>query len=226
VSRRRALQVLGMLPLAGAVGTLGAQQGQTGHSTSGHAAPQQPAQPVKPTSNVPKRAFFTAAEWRLVRVLADDIIPKDARSGGATDAGVPEFIDYHLSVPETDEATRTAWRGGLRWLDTESRRRFNAGYASATRAQRHAILDDISFPNGVPQGAPQGGMPPEFRPGAAFFARARDMVASGFFSSAVGFQDLRWQGNTFVPVWNGCPPEALKKLGVSYDIMTSGKAGE
>ena len=223
LSRRRALQVLGMLPLAGAASALGAQQTGTGQqpAQSGHATPNPPTQPPAVARNTPKLAFFTRAEMRTVRVLANDVIPKDARSGSATDAGVPEFIDFNLSVPETDEATRTAWRGGLRWMDTEMRRRFGAPYATATRAQRHALLDDISFPNGVPVGVPLGGVPPELRPGAAFYARARDMIASGFFSSAIGFQDLRWQGNTFNPNWDGCPPKALEKLGVTYDVMTS-----
>ena len=219
VSRRRALQVLGMLPLAAAAGSLGAQQqqgtgtGTAGHpAQSGHATPNPPAQQGQPAKNTPKAAFFTAREMRTVRVLANDIIPKDGRSGSATDAGVPEFIDFNLSVPETDENTRTAWRGGLRWLDTETKRRYGVAYASATTAQRHAILDDIAYPDKVT---------PALRPGSAFFMRARDMVASGFFSSAIGFQDLKWMGNTFNPNWNGCPQPALDKLGVSYDVMTS-----
>ena len=214
VSRRRMLKVLGMLPLAGAAASLGAQQqGQQQGTRQGHATPNQPTQPPRPAQGAPKLAFFTRAELRTVRVLADDIIPKDARSGSATDAGVPEFIDFNLSVPETDEATRIAWRGGLRWMDTEMKRRFNVAYAAATRAQRHALLDDVSVP--------QASVKPELRSGAAFFARARDMVASGFFSSAIGFRDLQYQGNAFNPAWNGCPPEALKKLGVSYDVMSS-----
>jgi hypothetical protein len=149
---------------------------------------------------------------RTVRVLADDVLPKDARSGSATDAGVPEFMDFNLSVPETDEATRVAWRGGLRWIDTESKRRFGVAYASATRAQRHQILDDIAYPDRVK---------PEHRHGSTFFLRFRDLCASGFFSSAMGFRDLQWQGNAFNPKWEGCPPAALEKLGVSYDVMTS-----
>jgi gluconate 2-dehydrogenase gamma chain len=217
VSRRRVLQVLGIAPIAAAV--TGAQQ----------APPRQPArtpnQPAAasatPARSQPQRRFFTAKEWRTVRVLADDIIPRDERSGSATDAGVPEFIDFNLSVQETSDDVRTSWRGGLAWLDTESRRRFNRTFASATTAQRHAILDDISFPNGVPQGVPQGGLAPHLQPGAAFFARARDMIAAGFFSSAIGHKDLQYMGNTFNPNWNGCPPAALQKLGVSYDLMTS-----
>jgi len=30
----------------------------------------------------------------------------------------------------------------------------------------------------------------------------------------MGVQDLQYLGNTAVAEWKGCPPEALKKLGV------------
>src|SRR5256885_16994403 len=42
------------------------------------------------TTYEPKQ--FTAHEWETVRVLVDLIIPKDERSGSATEAGVPEFM--------------------------------------------------------------------------------------------------------------------------------------
>lgn len=244
MNRRRALKVLGALPIAAAVAD--AQQAPPdGKTRQGHERTPQPANDTRQPRAQPARRFFTAKEMRTVRVLSDDVIPRDARSGSATDAGVPEFIDFHLSVEETSADTRTAWRGGLRWLDTESRKRFGVAYAGATAAQRHAILDDIAGPLGPPlaagqnagQNAGQGTaqnttqmttpspaagavaqpeIAPELRYGAAFLARARDMIASGFFSSAMGYRDLQYMGNTFVPVWNGCPPEALRKLGVSY----------
>ncbi len=229
MNRRRALKVLGALPLAAAVAD--AQQAPPdGKTRMGHERPTQPATDTRQPRSQPARRFFTAKELRTVRVLSDDIIPRDARSGSATDAGVPEFIDFNLSVEETSADTRTAWRGGLRWLDTETRRRFGVAYASATAAQRHAILDDIAGPRGPAAGtsaadaqaaaaAAQSAMPPGLRYGAAFFARARDMVASGFFSSAIGYRDLQYVGNAFNPNWNGCPPAALAKLGVSYDLM-------
>lgn len=213
LTRRRALQVLGALPIAGALGF--AQQQQQGgqqQPKQTHEGPAQPARDTRqPQPSTPKRRFFTAREWRTVRVLADDVIPRDDRSGSATEAGVPEFMDYHLSVPETSEETRVAWRGGLRWLDTESRRRFGVAYAAARVAQRHALLDDIAFPDRAPA---------RLRQGVAFFSRVRDMAGAGFFSSAMGWKDLRYMGHTFVPEWNGCPEPALRKLGVSYDLMT------
>jgi gluconate 2-dehydrogenase gamma chain len=49
-----------------------------------------------------------------------------------------------------------------------------------------------------------------------FFTMFRNLVASGFWTSRVGMADLRYMGNTVVREWQGCPPEALAKLGVSY----------
>jgi hypothetical protein len=215
VSRRAALKVLGAVPIAGALGSSLAwsqqatpQQGQTPKT---HEAPTQQAQnPGTPASSAPKRAFFTAAEWRTVSVLADDVIPRDARSGSATDAGVPAFIDFHLSVPETSESDRNAMRGGLAWLNTESRKRFKKNYASLSTPQRHQILDDIAWPEKAK---------PEFSHGTAFFSRFRSFVGSGFFSSAMGWKDLRYEGNVFNPDWQGCPEPAMRKLGVSFAAM-------
>ena len=207
VSRRRVLQVLGIAPIAAAVA--GAQQQQAPRTP--HGTPNQPAAATPtPARAQPQRRFFTAREWRTVRVLSDDVIPKDARSGSATDAGVPEYIDFHMSVQETSDDARVAMRGGLRWLDTESRRRFGLAYASARESQRHEILDDIAYPARAK---------PELAAGVAFFNTFRNMCASGFFSSAIGHKDLQYMGNTFLPAWDGCPPAALKKLGVSYDVM-------
>lgn len=217
VTRRVALKVLGSVPIAGAFmgGTAFAQQGtpQAGQQQpkQTHEAPFPPAQGQgTPPTSAPKRSFFTAAEWRTVGVLADDIIPKDGRSGSATDAGVPAFIDYHLSVPEAGEDTRLAIRGGLAWLNTESRKRFRKNYASLSQAQRNQILDDIAWPDKAK---------PEFSHGTAFFSRMRDLVGMGFFSSSMGWKDLRYQGNVFNPNWQGCPEPAMQKLGVSFAVM-------
>jgi gluconate 2-dehydrogenase gamma chain len=211
LSRRAALKVLGVVPLAGAfVWQQQQQQGQQAPRQT-HEAPNQPATDTKRPPRAPRQnKFFTVRETRTVRVLADDIIPRDARSGSATDAGVPAFMDHNLAGPDTSVEVRTQWHGGLRWIDTESRRRFGVAYAAATAAQRHQILDDIAYPDRVR---------PEFQHGAAFFMRFRDMVAAGFFSSAIGVKDLQYQGNTAMPTWTGCPEPALRKLGVSYDLM-------
>jgi hypothetical protein len=151
-------------------------------------------------------AFFTPHEWQTVSVLVDMIIPKDARSGSATEAKVPEFMDFMMN--DGSDNTRLWMRGGLAWLDAESRHRSGSGFAAATSAQRAAILDDIAWPARAPA---------EMSHGVSFFNRFRDLTASGFFSSAIGYKDLDFRGNVFVPEWTGCPEPALRKLGVSYD---------
>ncbi|HEX6057704.1 MAG TPA: gluconate 2-dehydrogenase subunit 3 family protein, partial [Gemmatimonadaceae bacterium] len=152
-------------------------------------------------------AFFSAREWETVRVLVDYVIPKDDRSGSATDAKVPEFMDFILADADASESARDGVRGGLAWLDAECTERFGTRFVDAADARRRAVLDDIAWPAKAR---------PEMSHGVAFFNRFRDLTASGFFSSAMGYEDLKWMGNAFVPEWTGCPPEALAKLGVSY----------
>lgn len=148
--------------------------------------------------------FFNAHEWKTVRLLADYVIPRDERSGSATDAAVPEFIDFIMADPAESErgreARQTAMRGGLRWMDTECRRRFAQPFVDASAAQQTALLDDIAYAKST-------------GPGAAFFNSFRDLVASGFWSSKMGIEDLGYVGNT-ATVWQGPPPEVLRKLGL------------
>lgn len=147
--------------------------------------------------------WFTDHEWTTIRVLVDLIIPRDARSGSATEAGVPEFMDV-LLAERSDGGV--AMRGGLAWLDDESTERFGARFAAATEAQRKQILNDIAWPDRAPEGLSHG---------VAFFTMVRDFTASGFWSSRVGVDDLQYMGNTAYD-WQGCPPEQLRKLGVRY----------
>lgn len=207
MSRRRALQVLGAVPVAAAIG----QQPATPQPplTPG-VAPQVPTPPGQTLGAAAGPRFFNRHEWKTVALLADYIIPRDERSGSATDAKVPEYIDFLLSEKDANVNTQIAMRGGLAWLDTESRKRFGKTFIDASDPQRRQILDDIAYPAKAK---------PEMRYGVTFFNRFRDMTASGFFSSAIGWKDLQYQGNVFNPGYDGCPPAALQKLGVSYDLM-------
>lgn len=148
--------------------------------------------------------FFAPHEYQTVRILVDLIIPRDERSGSATDAGVPEFIDF---IVNDQKGQQTPMRGGLAWLDTESRERFGRDFTDCDDAQRRALLDDIAWPAKAR---------PEMSQGVAFFNRFRDLTATGFWSSKTGVEDLGYMGNTAVPEWTGCPDEQLKRLGVSY----------
>jgi hypothetical protein len=157
--------------------------------------------------------FFTPHEWKTVRLLSDLVIPRDERSGSATDALVPEFLDQWMLDPlgaERDlEWRQTQMRGGLAWLDAECADRF-AGktFLDCGEAERTAVLDDIAWPAKAR---------PEMGPGVAFFTNFRDLVATGFWSSQTGVKDLDYQGNVFVAEWKGPPKEVLEKLGLPTD---------
>jgi hypothetical protein len=98
-------------------------------------------------------------------------------------------------------------RGGLAWLDVEHRHRYGTDFLDSSDAQRRAVLDDVAYPKKAK---------PELAAGTAWFSRFRSSVGSAFFSSAMGWQDLRYVGNVFNPSWDGCPEETTRKLGVSY----------
>ena len=167
--------------------------------------------PVKAQQYAPK--FFTPEEWRTVSVLVDMIIPRDAKSGSATDAKVPEYMDFVLTDPEMNlsQNNRTAVRDGLAWFDAESRKRFDGrAFAAVSDAERRQILDDVAWPARAR---------PEMQQGVTFFNRFRDMTASGFFSSQIGWGDVGYIGNVAVQEWKGCPEPALRRLGVTSDVM-------
>lgn len=195
MDRRQAVELLAAAPFAGTFG-LSPAAAQRG-SRFLNALLAAPVQAYAPK-------FFSPHEWQTVRLLVDLVIPKDERSGSATDAMVPEFMDFILSEYPEEQL----WmRGGLAWLDTEARRRVGADFVSAQDAQRSAILDDIAWPAKAPAGVHQG---------VSFFNHFRDLTASGFWSSQMGVADIQYKGNVFVTDWQGCPPQQLEKLGVRY----------
>ena len=195
LNRRSMLQILGAAPVAAGFTWTEAEAAQAAK------AAQAARTPAAKTAYKPK--FFTLHEWATVRVLVDIIIPKDDRSGSATDAGVPEFMDFMMG----DQPNRqTAMRGGLAWLDLQCQARFDKTFLDCAADQRTAVLDDISWPQKAK---------PEFSQGVAFFNSFRDLTVGGFFSSKMGVEDLKYLGNMMNPGWSGCPPEALKKLGLS-----------
>lgn len=157
------------------------------------------------TAYVP--TWFHADEWRQVRILVDLIIPKDARSGSATDAGVPEFMDFICK----DYAPSYNWmRDALRWIDGFAYDSHHKNFVKCTVAERRALLDQIAWPRQAKK---------ELADGVRHFNNLRDFTASGFFSSKMGVDDIGYIGNQAIPEFPGCPKPALDKLGVNYDLM-------
>jgi hypothetical protein len=191
------LKVLGAAPVAALVPPA------SGKAAEGegmpHRAPEQAAAEYK------LKALDTH-EWKTVQVLSDLIIPADERSGSATEAGVPEFIDDWLSFRGGRLLAQI--RGGLTWLDMECNRLYGHDFVVCSAAEQKRILDRIAYPKTA---APQDSH------AAAFFNELRNLVVSGFYSSKMGIQDLPYLGNTMVSDWEGCPPEVLAKLGLKSE---------
>ena len=195
INRRAMLQLLGSAPVVAGLTWSEAEAAQAAQAAKS-------TQAAKRTGAAYKPKFFNAHEWATINVLVDIIIPKDERSGSATEAGVPVFMDFLLD----DQPNRqTAMRGGLAWIDLECQDRYDKRFLDCTTEERTAVLDDIAWPQKAK---------PEFAHGVAFFNSFRDLTASGFWSSKMGVEDLQYIGNVMVAEWKGCPPDALKKLGL------------
>lgn len=188
LNRREAISLVTSLPLALAV---------TPEEAAAAAAQVAQAKPYA-------LRFFTPREYATVVALSDLILPRDALSASASEAGTPEFIDY---IVAEQPARQTAMRGGLVWLDGECRRRFDKAFVDCTVVERRQVADDIAWPRKAR---------PEMSHGVAFFTAMRDLVATGFWSSRAGVEDLGYLGNRPVGEFR-VPVEILRKLGVNEE---------
>ena len=204
ITRRSALKIFTAAPAAAVLSWTPAE------AEHAHEQAQKAGQTAAKTGAPFKPKFFTAHEYATVAVLVDLIIPKDERSGSATEAGVPQFMDFMMSDDTTsDKRRQTSMRGGLALIDRLAETRFNnKPFAACSDAERRQILDDIAYPAKAK---------PEMSHAVAWFGSFRDLTASGFWTSKMGVADLKYMGNVYVQEWEGCPEAALKKLGVSYD---------
>lgn len=147
--------------------------------------------------------FFTPDEMLSIGVLCDIIIPRDEVSGSATDAKVPDFIEF---IVKDIPVHQTPVRGGLRWLDLECIKRFKKSFTMCESNQRLTIISEIAYPDKAK---------PEMFRGVSFFNLMRNLTASGFYTSQIGIKDLNYMGN--VPnQWSGVPDEVLKQYGYAY----------
>ncbi|MBC7721227.1 MAG: gluconate 2-dehydrogenase subunit 3 family protein [Pedobacter sp.] len=147
--------------------------------------------------------FFTPQEMATITVLADIIIPKDAVSGNASEAKVPDFIQFIVNdMPQH----QTPMRGGLRWLDVQCLKQYEKAFTNCTHDQQIAMVDQIAYPKKAK---------PAMKQGVNFFNLMRNLTATGFYTSEIGVKDIGYKGN--VPnQWNGVPDDVLKQYGLAY----------
>jgi hypothetical protein len=155
--------------------------------------------------DVLSKTFFTPEEMATIALLGDIIIPKDDISGSASDAKVPEFIEFIVKdMPEH----QVPMRGGLRWLDMQCLTRYEKAFKDCDHKQQMEMVDDIAWPEKAKD-------KPWLTQGVHFFNLMRNLTASGFYTSEIGFKDVGYKGN--VPnQWNGVPDDVLKQYGLAY----------
>ena len=154
-------------------------------------------------NKVMSEKFFDEHEMKTISVLADIIIPKDEVSGSATDAGVPDFIEF---IVKDMPHNQTPLRGGLKWLDMQCNKRFEKPFVDCSSQQQIEIVDEIAYPEKAK---------PEMLQGVTFFNKMRDLTACGFFSSKMGIKDMGYIGNA-PNKWDGVPQEILDQYGLKY----------
>jgi len=140
--------------------------------------------------------FFSADQYKTLNVLCEAIFPADADSGGAIEAGAPEFIDL-LTSENPDYQLKLG--GGILWLDSTCVDRYSATFRNCSAQQQQEILDLIAYRKNAD-------IEPDLSQGIDFFSFLRSMTADGFFTSEIGIQYLGYVGNTHVKEFKGCPP--------------------
>ena len=208
VSRRDLFQIAGT---AAAAAHVAAAQTHDAHA---------PAAAAPTAKAAYQRKVFDEHQWRTVHVLSDLIIPADERSGSASQAGVPEFIDDWLDFRRREDGTDTPAaqiQGGLAWLDQESSRLFGKDFAEAAQSQQQQILNRIAWPARAAAADSRA---------VRFFSRFRDLTVSGFFSSKMGVADLPYLGNRPVAQWKGCDPAVWAKIEERMKNGYQGLGGE
>jgi len=140
--------------------------------------------------------YFSAHQYETLNWLCDAIIPKDDHSGGAVEAGAPEFIDL---LSSENEKYQLRLGGGLVWLDSFCADRYAKSFLESTPEQRREVLDLIAYRKNAKQDR-------SLSHGVAFFALLRKMTCDGFYTSKMGIADLQYMGNTSLHEFPGCPP--------------------
>ena len=156
---------------------------------------------VERDKKIKSETFFTPHEMATITVLGDIIIPRDDRSGNASDAKVPDFIEF---IVKDKPEHQTPMRGGLRWLDMQCLKRYDRSFVDCTKQQQTEIVDAIAYPAKAKPGMKQG---------VAFFDRMRGLTATGFFTSKIGVEDLGYVGNR-PNKWEGVPADIIKQYGL------------
>jgi hypothetical protein len=208
MDRRKSLKALALGTLGGVAILDGCKPGDAKKEAvnksvaDGFTLDRQPEE-LERYEKVVSETFFTEPEMAVITILADIIIPKDEVSGSASEAKVPEFIEFIVKdMPEH----QTPMRGGLRWLEIYTFKKFNKSFKDCSTEQRISIVDEIAYPKKAKKEVAQG---------VAFFNKMRDLTVTGFYTTQMGGEDLGYVGNR-PNQWNGVPDDVLKQYNIAY----------
>lgn len=210
MDRRKSLKIIAGTAIAGGAALAGCNTGDQKAETTTPVAKEpafnldrNPDEMRNEKEIISKGKFFTVHEMATITMLGDIIIPKDEVSGSASDAKVPEFIDFIVKdMPQH----QTPMRGGLRWLDMQCLTRYEKAFVDCSQQQQIEMVDQIAYPNKAK---------PEMKQGVNFFNLMRNLTATGFYTSEIGVADVGYIGNK-PNKWNGVPDEILKQYKVAY----------
>ena len=196
-------------PASRSSGRHGAGRGGDRHAPQAAFATQA-ASTARRTGAATRRSSSPRTNGRRCACSPTSSSRSDERSGSATDAKAPEYMDFHARREgrERNDADRDARRARVaRHRDAASGSEdVHRGdrRAAPRSARRHRLAAEGEARNAVTA--------------SAFFNRFRDSTASGFFSSAMGWKDLQYMGNVVQSRLGRLSARpALDKLGVSYD---------
>ncbi len=151
---------------------------------------------------------FNPHEYSTLSTLTEIIIPADDQSGGAQEAGAPEFIDL---LSSQNEELANIFIGGILWLDRQMQRRFSTSFLDASMAQQNEMLDLLAKATDEKKETPpyesaeeyrgfqdyRGKQPSPLAGGTRFFHWARRMTVDAFYTSPIGIKDVGFKGNGY-----------------------------
>jgi len=140
--------------------------------------------------------FFDPHQYKTLQALCETIIPADADSSGAIEAGAPEFID--LLTSENTDYQKTLG-GLLKWIDSTCTTRFGKAWIDCDPPQQKEPLDLVAYRKNAQHDQ-------SLTEPVESFSFLRNFTADGFFTSKIGIKYLGYKGNTFLTEFPGCPP--------------------
>jgi gluconate 2-dehydrogenase subunit 3-like protein len=139
-----------------------------------------------------KPLYFSKDEFALLDSLTEHIIPRDAHSPGAHDAGVAAFIDRSVAEAFLPEE-KQAWNKGLAEMNRLSLENNDRPFLKAHKDAQIALLTKLA----------QGESNPK-TDGEKFFRQLKESTVFAYYTSDIGIhKDMEYKGNTIQEQFSG-----------------------